>query len=121
MQYENKNRVRISGLELAGAFETGLFFGRFAGQIIDGVDLNSGDVLSEVPPDQIVLTAGLHSPHGRGEYELRYTSVGSKEGGSLPSDAWQTLDLFATRDLGGNATLAPALNNILNETYTPYL
>ncbi|MDU9002942.1 TonB-dependent receptor domain-containing protein [Sedimentitalea todarodis] len=120
-QYDNIDNVRIRGLELEASYQTGVFFGDLAGQVLDGIDLATGDELTSVPPDRLVLTAGYRSLDGRRELGARLTSVGTKEGGTLPSPAWQTVDLFYQQALSDRTTLGVTLNNILNKNYTPHL
>lgn len=120
-QYDNIDNVRIRGLELEASYQAGVFFGDLAGQVLDGIDLATGDELTSVPPDRLVLTAGYRSLDGRRELGARLTTVGTKEGGTLPSPAWQTVDLFYQQALSDRTTLGVTLNNIFNENYTPHL
>lgn len=120
-QYDNIDNVRIRGLELEASYRAGVFFGDLAAQVLDGIDLATGDELTSVPPDRLVLTAGYRSPDGHRELGARLTTVGTKEGGSLPSPAWQTVDLFYQQALTDRTTLGVAFNNIFNKNYTPHL
>ncbi len=120
-QYNNIDNVRIRGFELEASYQSGGFFGEFAGQLLDGIDLETGLELASVPPDRMVVTAGYRSPDGRRELGARLTSVGTKEGGNLPSPAWQTVDLFYEQAVSDRTTFGLALNNIFNENYTAHL
>lgn len=120
-QYRNIDHVRIRGLELEASYQAGVFFGDLAGQMLDGIDLADGLELTQVPPDRLVLTTGYRSPDGRRELGARLTTVGTKEGGSLPTPAWQTVDLFYQQALSERTTFGVTLNNIFNENYTPHL
>ena len=120
-QYDNLAHVRIDGLEVEARFDTGAAYASLAGQILDGQNRDSGAALERVPPDRLVLTTGLRSADTRREGGARITLTGSKQGGTLRSDAWRTVDLFFRQDVGANATFGLALNNILDESFTPHL
>ncbi|MAY86437.1 MAG: hypothetical protein CML02_06965 [Pseudooceanicola sp.] len=119
-RYANINRVRLRGIELDATYTTDAFYLQVSGQKMVGINLDTRDELERVPPDRLVLTAGLHSRDRRGAYGIRYTATGSK-GGTIPAQAWNTVDLFLHRDIGDSARLSLALNNITDETYTPHL
>lgn len=118
-QYQNTARVRIEGVELEAAYENGAFFADLTAQHLRGIDRDTGAELSRVAPDRAVLSAGLRTAPGH-ETGARLTSVAAKSG-DLPSASWTTLDLFLTRPVGAQGSFGLALNNILDETYTPHL
>ena len=120
-QYENIDEVRIAGVELEIAYDAERVFGSLSGQIMEGTNRTTGEPVSGVPPNRVVLTGGLRSADRTLEAGARLSLVGSREDGTLSSQAWTTLDLFLTRDLGSRASFGLALNNVTDATYTPYL
>ena len=120
-QNANIDRVRITGLELEAAYDSSRFFGSLAGQVMRGTNLADGSELSRVPPNRMVLTAGVKSADARRIVGARFTVVGGKHEGDLRSDAWRTVDLFLRQDLSDSATFDLSLNNITDATYTPHL
>jgi len=121
LQYDNVDDVRIEGVELEIAYDAERAFGSISGQIIDGENRATGEPVSGIAPNRLVLTGGLRNRAGTLEVGARYTITGSREDGTLSSEAWQTVDLFLTQALGSRGTLGVALNNITDETYTQYL
>ena len=70
-QYDNIARVRIEGIELEAAYETGPLFLTVSGQHMTGISLETGEELSRLMPDRLTLTAGHRGDtHGVG---LRFT------------------------------------------------
>ncbi|MFT3974168.1 MAG: TonB-dependent receptor [Amaricoccus sp.] len=120
-QYENIDKVRIEGVELDLAYDADRVFGSLSGQIMAGENRTTGGAVSGVPPSRLVLTGGLRDRDRTLEAGARLSVTTARADGTLSSAAWTTLDLFLTRDLGPNARLGLALNNITGETYTPYL
>ncbi|MBL8562832.1 MAG: TonB-dependent receptor [Gemmobacter sp.] len=118
-QYANIERVRIEGIELEAAYETGPIFLTLAGQHMTGISLETGDDLSRLMPDRLTLTAGHRG--GSHEVGLRFTHSAAKTTGDYATGSWKTLDLFLTKALTEEASLGLALNNILDEAYTPHL
>lgn len=121
LQYENIDSVRIEGIELEIAYDAERVFGSLSGQIIDGTDRTTGEPISGIAPNRLVLTGGWRNRDLTLETGARLTLVGSREDNLLSSEAWHTLDLFLTWSPGERATLGLALNNVTNETYTQYL
>lgn len=118
-QYDNIARVRIEGVELAAEYETGPLFLTLAGQHMTGISLETGDELSRLMPDRLTLTAG-HRTETQ-EFGLRFTHSAAKTSGDYATGSWKTLDLFLTKSLTDEASLGLALNNLLDEAYTPHL
>ena len=119
--YANISRARVEGVEIEARYDSGGFFGSLSGQVLDGTNTVTGQDLSRLAPDQLVATAGLRSADRRRSVGARYTLAAAKTSGDLRSDSWRTLDLFFTQDIGERATFNLSLNNILGETYTPFL
>ncbi|MFN7051712.1 MAG: TonB-dependent receptor, partial [Gemmobacter sp.] len=69
---------------------------------------------------RLVMTAGLRSAQGA-EYGARLTAVGAKTSGDFQSGSWNTVDLFLTQPVGAHGSFGFAINNILDEVYTPHL
>ena len=120
-QYVNIDRVRITGLELEAAYDSGRIFGSLAGQVMRGTNLDDGSELSRVPPDRLVLTAGVKSADARRRIGARFTVAGGKHESSLRSEAWRTVDLFLRQELSDSTVFDLSLNNITDATYTPHL
>lgn len=120
-QYENIDKVLIEGVELEIAYDAERVFGTFSGQLMEGTDRTTGAPASGVPPSRLVLTGGFRDSARTLEAGARLSVTGAREDGALSSEAWTTLDLFLTRDLGPNASFGLALNNVTDATYTPYL
>lgn len=121
MQYDNMEEVRIEGIELEVAYDADRLFGSLSGQIIEGTDLVTDEPVSGIAPNRLVLTGGVRDASETLEIGARLTLTGEREDGVLTSDAWQTIDLFVTQQLGAYGVLGLALNNITDQTYTQYL
>ncbi len=121
MQYDNMEEVRVEGVELEIAYDAERLFGSLSGQLIRGIDLVTDAPVSGIAPNRLVLTGGMRDASETLEVGARLTLAGSREDGVLTSDAWQTIDLFVTRQLGAYGVLGLALNNITDQTYTQYL
>jgi hemoglobin/transferrin/lactoferrin receptor protein len=120
-QYANVDEVRIEGAELEIGYDAQVAFASVSGQLMEGVDRETDEPVSGVPPDRLVLTAGLRNDARTLEIGGRINIVGSRADGTLSSQAWTTVDLFLTRRIGDRGSFGLALNNVTNETYTPYL
>lgn len=118
-QYDNIARVRIEGIELEAAYETGPLFLTVSGQHMTGISLETGEELSRLMPDRLTLTAGHRGDTH--EVGLRFTHSAAKSTGDYATASWKTVDLFLTKSLTDEASLSLALNNLLDETYTPHL
>ena len=120
-QYDNIDAVRIEGAELEIGYDAGVAFASVSGQLMEGTDRRTGDPVSNIPPNRVVLTGGVRNGAETLEVGSRVSIVDSREDGTLSSDAWTTVDLFLTRSVGSRGSFGLALNNITDETYTPYL
>ncbi|HRK42556.1 MAG TPA: TonB-dependent receptor [Gemmobacter sp.] len=118
-QYDNIARVRIEGVELEAEYETGPLFLTLSGQHMSGISLETGQELSRLMPDRLTFTAGHRSETH--EVGLRFTHSAAKTSSDYATGSWKTLDLFLTKSLTEEASLGLALNNILDEAYTPHL
>lgn len=121
LQYDNIDSVRIEGIELEVGYDAGRVFGDLSGQIIEGTNRETGEPVSGIAPNRVVLTGGVRNPAQTLEAGARLTLAEGRQDGVLTSEAWSTIDLFLTRALGAWGTIGLALNNITNETYTPYI
>lgn len=120
-QYDNIDAVRIEGAELEVGYDAQIAFASVSGQLMEGEDRETDEPVSGVPPNRLVLTAGLRNPSQTLEVGGRVNIVGSRADGALSSQAWTTVDLFLTRQIGARGSFGLALNNVTDETYTPYL
>lgn len=120
-QYDNIDDVRIEGAELEIAYDAQIAFASIGGQLMDGTNRKTDGPVSGIPPNRLTLTGGLRNRAQTLEGGARVNIVGSREDGVLSSKAWTTLDLFLTAQIGARASFGLALNNVTDETYTPYL
>jgi hemoglobin/transferrin/lactoferrin receptor protein len=119
-QYANISAVRIEGVELEAAYDSGRFFGSLSAQSMRGIDRTTGVELESVAPDKLVLTAGLRSADERTEYGLRGTLTGAKENMGLGGERWQTLDLFIHYEVGENGLFSLTVNNLTDQAFIPH-
>lgn len=120
-QYANITAVRIEGVELEAAYDSGRFFGSLSAQTMRGIDRSTGMELESVSPDKMVLTAGLRSADERREIGLRGTLTGAKENAALGGERWQTLDLFLNQEVGENGLFSLTINNLTDQSYIQHL
>ena len=113
--------MRIDGAELEIAYDTGFAFASLGGQLMDGTNRTTDATVSGIPPNRLTLSGGARNAAETLELGARVNIVGSREDGTLSSEAWTTLDLFLTRAIGERASLGIALNNVTDQNYTPYL
>ena len=122
-QYQNIDRARVRGLEIEASYDTDRVFARLSGHLMRGVDLGTGLELDDVAPSRVSLTGGVYSADGRSRIGARYTASAAKKsaGGVVRNAAWETLDLFFSREINDQAQLTVSLNNVLDENYTAHL
>jgi len=102
--YGNVDEAEIGGVEIEAAYNSELFFASLAYTHTDGTNLTTNTVLTTVPQDKFVVTAGLRHPEWNLEYGARVTMAAKGDyvvasgsfGGDGTAEAWQTVDLFAS-------------------------
>lgn len=72
----NVGSARLSGVELEGSYEADRAFARLAAAVVDGEDEETGETLSSVPAESLVLTLGGRLPERGVEFGWQGTFVG---------------------------------------------
>lgn len=129
--YGNVDEAEISGIEIEGSYNSEYLFANLAYTHVEGTNLTTGTVLTTIPQDKFVLTAGLRNPEwnleggarltvaAQGEYVVAYSPSGFGADGT--AEAWSTLDLFASwkpnqGPLEGTEILA-SVDNVFDADY----
>jgi hemoglobin/transferrin/lactoferrin receptor protein len=127
--YGNVDEAEIGGVEIEAAYNSELFFASLAYTHTEGTNLTTNTVLTTIPQDKFVLTAGLRNPEWNLEYGARVTLAAEGEyvvaagnfGADGSAEAWQTVDLFASwkpdqGPLEGTEILA-SIDNLFDTDY----
>jgi hemoglobin/transferrin/lactoferrin receptor protein len=123
-QYRNVERATLWGGELEAIYDVGFAFAGLSGQIVRGVDEDTGKSLASVPPDRLIATLGGRAFDARLVGGTRITMVAGKNGspsGWPQSPGYATVDLFATYEVTERISANLNLDNIFNRQYTQYL
>ncbi|HEY4200690.1 MAG TPA: TonB-dependent receptor [Devosiaceae bacterium] len=107
--YYNVNKAHIYGVEVEGAYDSDVFFGRLAYTLIKGEDGTTGDDLANIPAAKLVATLGLRNVDWGLEYGVRATiaadpakAVADANFDPTTSKAYQSYDVFANwKSTGG--------------------
>lgn len=121
--YVNVAKARITGFEIEGTYDAGTWFAGFSGTILDGEDVDTGERLYSVMPGEIMIQAGARffdetltiAPN------WRYVTGVDDEDPDTDYDDYHLLGLTVSYQPNERITASLAVDNILNEFYTPYL
>lgn len=100
--YINIDKARIYGVEIEGAYDSDLFFGRLAFSLTKGENSKTGAALANIPASKTVLTLGARNPEWGLEYGVRGTLTADPDralagiNAASTSKAYQKVDLFAS-------------------------
>ena len=133
-QYINDGKARIQGAELEFNYDAGAWFGGVSGQIIRGKNLDNGQPLATIPPDQVSFLLGARSQDrkwtvacaGRRWRQSRSTRFRWKWATPgwfpcsipLPPTIWSTFISAISRY---RTVAAVSVENLLNVDYTKYM
>jgi hemoglobin/transferrin/lactoferrin receptor protein len=123
-QYRNVDRATLWGGELEAIYDIGFAFAGLSGQVVRGVDEDTGKDLASVPPDRLIATLGGRAFDARLVAGTRISMVAGKDGspsGWPESPGYATVDLFASYQVTERISANLNLDNILNRQYTQYL
>ncbi|MHA6692104.1 TonB-dependent receptor domain-containing protein [Devosia sp. A449] len=126
--YANIAAARIYGVEIEGAYNSDNIFASLAYTFTVGDDLVSGKPLTTVPQNKLVATLGARNTEWNLEYGARATLAAAGAYAMTPaagadgsSDAYQTVDLFASWKPDGGQFKGLeaqfAVENIFNADY----
>jgi len=130
-QYQNIANARIEGAEFETMYDTGKWFAGLSGSHIRGKNVNTNEPLANIPPDFLTTTLGTRISD-RLTFSARWQAVAAKKAKDIPTDsqgfsvyaptgAYNIVSLYIGYKLNENATAALAVENLLNEQYSPYL
>ncbi len=123
-QYQNVAKAVLWGGEVEAVYDVGFAFAGLSGQIVRGVDQNTGEELASVPPDRLIATLGGRAFDARLVAGTRVSMVAGKNGslsGWPESPGYTTVDLFASYQLTERISANLNFDNIFNRQYTQYL
>ena len=129
--YGNIDEAEISGFEIEAAYNSEAFFANLAYTHTVGTNLTTGQPLTTVPQDRLVLSAGLRNSEWNLEYGARLTAAakgdyilptnGMGYGADGEAEAWHTVDLFANwkPDQGAleGTEIFASIDNLFNADY----
>jgi hemoglobin/transferrin/lactoferrin receptor protein len=123
-QYQNIAEARIRGIEFEMNYDAGFMFASLSGQYLDGVNLETGEGLTKVPPWRAVATAGVRLLEEQLTIGARLTIVGEKTddaAAGFVGEPYELVDSFAQYRFSETFQANLALNNIFNRDYIQYL
>lgn len=123
-QYINIANARLKGLEFEGMYDAGFMFAGLSGQIMRGKDRDTKDWLNSVPPDQLTGTLGFRFLDEALELGTEVTAAAKQHRVSDPtlrSSAFTLVDLFVGYKYNSDLRFDLRFNNILDESYRPFL
>ncbi len=122
-QYQNIARARIEGVEAELAYDSGRVFAGLSGAVLDGVDRDTGEQLTSVPPWRATGTLGFRMFDERLTVGSRVTLVGKKDAAAtgFVGESYELVDIFARWQVNDRVNADLALNNIFDRQYTQYL
>jgi hemoglobin/transferrin/lactoferrin receptor protein len=130
-QYQNVASARLEGAEFETMYDSGTWFAGLAGSHVRGKNVNTGAPLATVPPDFLTTTIGTRL-NERVTVSARWQAVAAKTASEIPVDSrgfsvyaptssFNIVSLYLGYKLSENAQAALAVENLLNEQYSPYL
>jgi hemoglobin/transferrin/lactoferrin receptor protein len=134
-QYINDGKARIQGAEIEFNYDAGLWFGGVSGQIIRGKNLDNGQPLATIPPDQVSFLLGARSHDRKWTVAMRWTAVAAKPLNQIPLEvgdsgpvpvfdptpAYNLVNLYLGYQPIPNVLAAVSVENLLNVDYTKYM
>ena len=134
-QYINDGKARIQGAELEFNYDAGAWFGGVSGQIIRGKNLDNGQPLATIPPDQVSFLLGARSQDRKWTVAMRWTAVAAKPLNQIPLEvgdsglvpvfdptpAYNLVNIYLGYQPIPNVVAAVSVENLLNVDYTKYM
>ena len=129
-QYQNIASARLEGGEFETMYDSGTWFAGLAGSHVRGRNVNTGAPLATVPPDFLTTTLGTRL-NDRVTISARWQAVAAKTADEIPvsrgfsvyapTGSFNIVSVYLGYKLSENAQAALAVENLLNEQYSPYL
>lgn len=131
-QYQNIANARLEGGEFEFMYDTGKWFAGLAGSHVRGKNVDTNAPLANVPPDFLTTTIGTRLSD-RLTISARWQAVAAKKAEDIPTSgappssvfaptsSYDIINLYLGYKINQNATAALAVENLLNEQYSPYL
>ncbi|MEO0362135.1 MAG: TonB-dependent receptor, partial [Pseudomonadota bacterium] len=106
--------------ELEARYDAGLWWASLAGSLPRGENRETGATLGSLPQDRLTVGLGLRPVVGV-EVGGRATFAASRSSGGVDTDAYETVDVFASYSpesgpLAG-VTLRAGVDNLFDETF----
>ncbi len=131
-QYQNITNARLEGGEFETMYDAGKWFAGLAGSHVRGKNVQTGAPLATIPPDFITTTIGTRV-NERLTITARWQAVEAKTASQIPvsgnpptsvyapTSSYNIVSLYLGYKLNENADAGLAVENLLNEQYSPYL
>jgi hemoglobin/transferrin/lactoferrin receptor protein len=131
-QYQNITNARLEGGEFETMYDAGKWFAGLAGSHVRGKTVQTGAPLATIPPDFITTTIGTRV-NERLTITARWQAVDAKNASQIPvsgnpptsvyapTSSYNIVSLYLGYKLNENADAGLAVENLLNEQYSPYL
>ncbi|MDQ0316917.1 TonB-dependent hemoglobin/transferrin/lactoferrin family receptor [Amorphus orientalis] len=122
-QYQNISQANLWGFEAGMDYDAGRWFAGLSGTIARGVDAETGDNLDTIPPDRLTLTGGFRAlqQHLTAGGRLNLVAAQEKVSADLQTDAYATLDLFASYEVKDGVSVGLNIDNVFDTYYEPFL
>lgn len=123
-QYQNIANALLTGLELEANYDAGFMFAGLSASKVKGDNLSTNQPLANIPADKLVGTLGIRLLDEKATVGARWFAVAEQyrvPTGSVPSDAYDVVNLFATFAPNENLSFALNADNIFNEEYRTLL
>jgi hemoglobin/transferrin/lactoferrin receptor protein len=134
-QYVNIGKARIQGVEMEFNYDAGRWFAGVSGQIIRGKNLDDGQPVATIPPDQVSFLLGARSADRKWTAAMRWTPLAAKplsqiplEAGDSglvpvfdPAPAYSLVNVYLGYQPVPNVVAAVSVENLLKMDYTKYM
>jgi hemoglobin/transferrin/lactoferrin receptor protein len=133
LQYRNVANARIEGLEGEATYDAGAWFVGLSGQTLRGKNIDNGQPLGTVQPDQVAATAGVRFWDRKMTVSLRWAHVTAKVVGDIPDNdnnkvpdfnptkSYNLVKFYFGYEPTPDILASFTADNLLNEQYTRYL
>lgn len=126
-QYQNIAKARLEGFEFEGNYDAGIWFAGFNATVSNGENVDNGQPLANVMPNNVAATLGARMLDNRMTMSVRWQWVAAKTAADLPTDSpyeptpsFNLVSLYLGYQPSENLLATLSVENLLNEQYTQY-
>lgn len=117
-QYQNLKEARIEGFEVEATYDAGLVYGGFSGTVQKGYNETDGGNIDSVPANKFVTSVGFRALDEKVNFGGQWEAFRAQDDTS--AEDYDLLNVFASYEPRKGTTLSLNVDNLLDETYSPY-